>query len=63
MLSDITLGFPGSSVLKNPPTNSGDAKDGGLIPRSRIDPLEKEMSMHSGILAWEIPWTEEPGGL
>ena len=27
------------------------------------DPLEKEMATHSGILAWEIPWTEEPGGL
>ena len=27
------------------------------------DPLEKEMAIHSSILAWEIPWTEEPGGL
>ena len=27
------------------------------------DPLEKEMPTHSNILAWEIPWTEEPGGL
>ena len=27
------------------------------------DPLEKETANHSGILAWEIPWTEEPGGL
>ena len=27
------------------------------------DPLEKEMMTHSSILAWEIPWTEEPGGL
>ena len=27
------------------------------------DPLEKEMASHSSILAWEIPWTEEPGGL
>ena len=27
------------------------------------DPLEKEMATHSCILAWEIPWTEEPGGL
>ena len=27
------------------------------------DPLEKEMATHSNILAWEIPWTEEPGGL
>ena len=28
----------------------------------REDPLEKEMEIHSRILAWEIPWTEEPGG-
>ena len=27
------------------------------------DPLEKEMETHSGILAWRLPWTEEPGGL
>ena len=27
------------------------------------DPLEKEMATHSSMLAWEIPWTEEPGGL
>ena len=27
------------------------------------DPLEKEMAIHSSILAWEIPWTEEPSGL
>ena len=27
------------------------------------DPLEKEMATHSGTLAWEIPWTEKPGGL
>ena len=29
----------------------------------RRDPLEKEMVIHSSILAWRIPWTEEPGGL
>ena len=27
------------------------------------DPLEKEMATHSSVLAWEIPWTEVPGGL
>ena len=27
------------------------------------DPLEKNMATHPGVLAWEIPWTEEPGGL
>ena len=30
---------------------------------SREDALEKEMAAHSSILVWEIPWTEEPGGL
>ena len=35
-----------------------------LGPHSaREDPLEKEMATHSSILAWRIPWTEEPGGL
>ena len=32
-------------------------------PLSQEDPLEKKMATHSSILAWEIPWTEEPGGL
>ena len=37
----------------------------GLRDKSlgREDPLEKEMTTHSSILGWEIPWTEEPGGL
>ena len=30
---------------------------------AREDPLEKEMATHSSILIWEIPWTEETGGL
>ena len=32
-------------------------------PLGLEDPLEKEMATHSSIFAWEIPWTEEPGGL
>ena len=39
--------------------NAGDA---GLIPESG-NPLEKEMATHSGILAWETPWTGKPGRL
>ena len=31
--------------------------------RGQEDPLEKRMAIHSSILAWRIPWTEEPGGL
>ena len=44
------------SVVKNPP--SGDAGSMG-----QEDALEKDMTMHSSILAWEITWTEEPGQL
>ena len=38
----------------------GDIRDTGLI-LDWEDPLEKEMATHSSILAWGIPWTEEPG--
>ena len=38
------------------------AGDSGSIP-GLGNPLEEEMATHSSILAWEIPWTEEPGGL
>ena len=56
------MGFPGGGVVKNPPTKAEDARDVGLISGSGR-PLEKEMAIHSSILAWEIPQTEEPGGL
>ena len=39
------------------------AGDVGSIPVGQEDDLEREMATHSSILAWEIPWTEEPGGL
>ena len=48
-----------SSVGKASACNAGDP---GLIP-GREDPLEEEMVTPSSILAWRIPWTEEPGGL
>ena len=35
----------------------------GVRSLGREDPLEKEMATHSNILAWKIPWMEEPGGL
>ena len=54
-------GFPGGSVVENPPATAGDTGDLGLILGQK-GPLEKEMTTHSNILAWEIPWTEEPGG-
>ena len=52
-------GFPGGSLVKNLPANAGDV---GLI-LGLEDSLEKGLATHSSILAWEIPWTEEPGGL
>ena len=43
-----------AQTVKNPPANVG---------VGQRDPLEKGMATHSSVLAWEIPWTEEPGGL
>ena len=48
-------------VVKNPPANAGSIQDMGSTPRLG-EPLEKGMATHSSILAWRIPWTEEPGG-
>ena len=62
MLLNELKGFPGGSVVKNLPANAGDTRDAGLIP-GQEDPLEKEMTTYSSSLAWEIPWTEQPGGL
>ena len=65
-------------AVKNLPTNAGDLRDLGSIPgqerrchmpyqavggQKKKKSLEKEMEAHSNILAWEIPRTEEPGGL
>ena len=50
-----------AQCVKNLPVKAGDASS--LQSLGRKDPLEKEMAMHSSILAWRIPWTEEPGGL
>ena len=49
-------------MVKNQPANAGDIRDVGSIPGLEIS-LEKGMATHSSILAWIIPWTEEPGGL
>ena len=53
------LGFPHGSMVKNLPANAGDI---GLIPGRGRSPGEGKAT-HSSILAWEIPWTEEPGRL
>ena len=49
LASDCNWGFPGGSVVKNPPANAG---DGGSNPRSG-DPLEEEMATGFSILAWK----------
>ena len=56
------MGFPGDSVVKNPPADAGNIRDVGLIPGSGRS-LGKGNATCSSILAWRIPWTEEPGGL
>ena len=53
------LGFHCSSVGKESACSAGNP---GLI-LGQEDPLEKEMATHFSILAWRIPWTEEPGRL
>ena len=42
--------------------NARDTGNAGLIP-GQEDPLDEDMATHSSILAWRIPWTEEPGGV
>ena len=49
-------------MVKNLPANVGDIRD-TVQSLGRKDLLEEVMATHSSILAWRIPWTEEPGGL
>jgi len=49
-------------VVKNPPANGGDVRDMGSI-LGQEDPLKEGKATHSSVLAWKIPWIEEPGGL
>ena len=48
-------------VLKNLPVNTGDLREKGSVP-GWVRSLEEGMATHFSILAWGIPWTEEPGG-
>ena len=50
-------GFPDGSVVKNLPA----MQETQVQSLSQEDPLEEEMATHFSILAWRIPWTEEPG--
>ena len=53
------MGLPGDSVAKTPPAMQE------ILVQSlgQEDPLEESMATHSSILAWRMPWTEEPGKL
>ena len=53
----IMWGLTGGSAIKNLPA----MQKTQVQSLGQEDPLEKEMATHSSILAWEIPWTEEPG--
>ena len=53
------LDFPGGSVVKNPLL----MQEMWVQSLVQEDPLEKKMATHSSIRAWDIPWTEDPGGL
>ena len=53
------MGFPGGLLVKNLPAK----QEMQVQSLAWEDPLEKGMATHSGILAWETPWTEEPDGL
>ena len=58
-MASFLEGFPGGSMVKNPPAK----QEMQVRSLGWEDSLKKEMVTHSSILAWEIPWTEDPGGL
>ena len=62
MVHPNSLGFPGGSVVKNPHAML-ETQETRVCSLGGEDPLEEGMATHSSTLAWEIPWTEEPGRL
>ena len=58
----LLLGLPGGSAVKNPPAMQ-ELQGTQVRSLGLDDPLEEGMTTLSSILAWRIPWTEEPGGL
>ena len=58
----IYFSFSNDSAVKNLPAMQ-ETQETWVQPLVREYPLEKEMAIHSSILAWRIPWTEESGGL
>ena len=51
-----------AQAVKNPPAVQ-EIQEVWVRSLGQEDPLEEEMATHSSVLAWRIPWTEEPGGL
>ena len=65
---NTTVGLPGpshskESAGKESACNAEDLQEMCVQPLGWEDPLEKVMAIHSSILTWRVPWTEEPGGL
>ena len=58
----IVLTFPGGSVVKNLPAVQ-EMQETWVPSLGQEYPLKEEMATIASILAWEVPWTEEPGGL
>ena len=61
-ITNYQIAFQGCTVVKNLPTNA-EMHETQFWSLGREDPLEEEMATRSRILAWKIPWMEEPGGL
>ena len=59
LLSIPDKGFPGGSVVNNPPAKP----ETWILSLGQENLQKEERATHSSILAWKIPWTEEPGGL
>ena len=57
------MGFPGGTVVKNPPADAGDARNAGSIPRPRRSPEAGNSNLLQYYRLKKIPWTEEPGSL
>ena len=55
----IEMSYPGGSAIENLTT----MQETGVRSLGGEDALAEEMATHSSVLAWEVPWTEEPGGL
>ena len=61
--SSVSANPPGASLVAQRLKSLPLMRDTWVRSLGREDPLEKEMATCSSILAWRIPWTEEPGGL